>query len=310
VGENWLNPDLGNLRPTLNANNYFVVDTYYGWGPPDQDVGDGTIGDHTDVGHWFNWFLGPHRDTYLADLYSTSHITPGTGTNSIPDPGGSNTVVMFKSCYPNGQHIGGNPGDAPWINSPANRNPIYDPVGQAAGDPNVYTVSSIKGLYRDLLQYFATRQDKLFILIATPPSSPTDPDIDAASAANTRAITSWLIYHWLDAYPHRNVAVFDFFNILTSNGGDPDTNDLGAAGGNHHRLLEGKVQHLRQLDNNFSAYCWGADSHPSGAGGQKASGEFPQLLNAAYHYWQGDGGRPLLMGWSGPIPHVPLLLLD
>ena len=31
------------------------------------------------------------------------------------------------------------------------------------------TVTNIKGLYRDLLSYFATRQDKLFILLTPPP---------------------------------------------------------------------------------------------------------------------------------------------
>ena len=30
VGENWLN---AGLFAQLNANNYYVTDTYYGWGP-------------------------------------------------------------------------------------------------------------------------------------------------------------------------------------------------------------------------------------------------------------------------------------
>ena len=101
--------------------------------------------------------------------------------------------------------------------------------------------------------------------------------------------------HWLDNYPYNNVAVFDFFNVLTSNGGDIDTNDLGAARGNHHRLLSGQVQHLVQTANNYAAYPSG-DSHPTAAGNVKATGEFVPLLNVAYHAWKGTGGRPWFMG--------------
>jgi hypothetical protein len=172
-------------------------------------------------------------------------------------------------------------------------------------------VSNIKGIYRDLLSYFATRQDKLFILITTPPSSFGDPGLTPGSAARLRAINSWLVQHWLEAYPYNNVAVFDFFNVLTSNGGNPDTNDLGAATGNHHRLLNGRVQHVIYLDNNFSAYTSTGDSHPAGPGSQKATGEFLPLLNVAYHAWQGTGGRPFFMGRLPQIgPAWRLLLLE
>jgi hypothetical protein len=303
VGEGWLDPGNGQLLQALNANNYYVTDTNYGWGPADEDVGSDTIGDHTDIGYWYNWFLGPHRDTYLTALYANIHLTFGEANevNSFSDPGGPITVVMFKSCFPNAGNITGSPNDPPRQSSALDPNPIWgEPVGGS------YTVSNIKGLYRDLLQYFATRQDKLFILITTPPTY--SGSIDPGAAANARAVHTWLVRHWLENYPYNNVAVFDYFNVLTSNGGDPAINDLGAATGNHHRLAQGQVQHLIGLNSNVSAYPQGTDSHPSTAGHLKATGEFPALLNVAYHAWKGTGGRPLFMG-RGPKFSPGLMLL-
>jgi hypothetical protein len=79
--------------------------------------------------------------------------------------------------------------------------------------------------------------------------------------------------------------VFDLFNVLTSNGGDPDTNDLGSDSGNHHRYYNGTVEHVTEHGSDFSAYAWEGDSHPTAAGGQKASAEFIDLLNLAYLNW-------------------------
>jgi len=92
---------------------------------------------------------------------------------------------------------------------------------------------------------------------------------------------------WLDGYPYNNVAVFDFYNVLTSNGGDPDTNDQGQETGNHHRWWNGAVQHVQSVDNDYSAYGsdeW--DSHPTAAGNQKAAAEFVPLLNFFYQRWK------------------------
>lgn len=308
VGENWLNPDPeggGTLLTALNNNQYFVSDTYYGWGPVDPDLGD-NIGSYTDIGHWYNWFLGPHAGDNLAPLYTQTGSFPHPEwVNSIADPGGQNEIVMFKSCYPNSAVLSGNPADPPRQSIPGDPNPIW---GRGNGESDFYTVSNVKGMYRDLLAYFATRQDKLFILITFPPVTPDEETIPG-SIALARAINTWLVYHWLDDYPYNNVAVFDFFNVLTSNGGDIYTNDLGAASGNHHRLSHGEARYTIQTGNNYAAYPSG-DSHPTAAGGQKATGEFVPLLNIAYHAWQGTGGRPWYMG-RGPkaSPGLSLLLL-
>jgi hypothetical protein len=299
VGENLLN---AGLFAQLNANNYYVTDTYYGWGPVDDG---GTIGDHTDIGQWYNWFRGPSSATFLTALYDNTFINESL-TNTMPKPAGPNNVVLFKSCFPNSGGISGNPNDPPCISSPTDPNPIW---GAGSGDTDVTTVSNIKGLYRDLLSYFATRQDKLFILLTPPPVTTADQFVDGSSD-RARAINNWLVEHWLDGYQYNNVAVFDFFNVLTSNGGDINTNDLGAVEGNHHRLAAGRVQHVLQTANNYAAYPSG-DSHPTEAGSLKGAGELVPLLNVAYHAWQGTGGRPWYMGRSPrSLPGIQLLLMD
>ena len=274
TGENWLADDNGGLGIALRDNHYFVSDTNYGWGPQG-------IGDTTDIGHWWNWFAGPDRNTYTAALYAESEQHASYSRLDV-DPGGSNQVVLFKSCFPNSQ-LGGSPNEPPT----AGANPLR---GQDAWSEH-HSVGNAKGIYNDLLAYFATRQDKLFVAITAPPL--VTGATDAGAAANARAFNNWLVNDWLSNYPHKNVAVFDFYNVLTSNGGTTTTNDLGLMAGNHHRWWGGAVQHVRGAGNNYSSYATDAeDSHPTAAGGQKASGEFVQLLNVFYHRWQGTGETP------------------
>jgi PKD repeat protein len=195
---------------------------------------------------------------------------------------------MFKSCFPNSQ-LGGSASDPV---PPIGENPLR---GEGSGSEH-HTVANAKGIYVALLDYFATRTDVLWVVVTAPPLVPGETDL--AAAANARALNEWLVKEWLVSYPHRNVFVFDFFHVLTSDGGstrtnDPWTNDLGWADGNHHRVRSGAVEHLRTVANDRSAYGSSpGDSHPTGAGGLKASGEFVPLLNAAWRCWQGVGGCP------------------
>jgi hypothetical protein len=273
-GENWLCDSNGGLGIALRDNNYFVSDTNYGWGPD-------AIGDTTDIGQWWTWFCGPNRDTYLAALY-TENRQHSYYSRLADDPGGQNEIIMFKSCYPN-SYLGGAPNDPPV----AGGNPLR---GEDCYSP-YHKVGNAKGIYNDLLTYFATRQDKLFIVITAPPQA--ENETDEIHAANARALNDWLVREWLNTYPYNNVAVFDFYNVLTSNGGDPYTNDLGAENGNHHRFRGGRLEHQETAANNLSSYPsdpW--DSHPTAAGNLKATGEFPKLLNIYYHCWKGTGACP------------------
>lgn len=281
-GENWLADDNGGLGIALRDSNYFVSDTNYGWGPD-------AIGDLTDIGHWWLWFRGPNRSLYMNALFSENG-RHSEYSRLARDPGGPNRIVVFKSCFPN-SHLEGNPDDPPT----ASPNPLR---GEDCGSAD-HTVANAKGIYNDLLAYFATRPGKLFIVVTAPPLSANG--TDPVSAANARALNDWLVYDWLDGYPHRNVAVFDFYNVLTSNGGNRHTHDAGSADGNHHRVWNSAVQHLQTSDRDTSAYAQDAwDSHPTTAGNIKATREFVNLLNVYYHCWKGSGDCPGIAG-----PNVP-----
>jgi hypothetical protein len=269
-GENWLNDGDGGVGIALRDNNYFVSDTNYGWGPD-------SIGDQTDIGHWWTWFRGPGSATYTAALY-TEYAQHSSYSRLSSDPGGENEIILFKSCYPN-SYLGGNPTDPP----ATGENPLR---GQDAYDDSIHTVANAKGIYSDLLTYFAAHQDKLFVAITAPPQM--ESETDATHAANARALNNWVVNNWLAGYAHNNAAVFDFYTVLTSNGGDPNTNDVGEETGNHHRWWSGAVQHAQTVSNNYAAYPGGSGggSHPTVAGNQKASAEFVPLLNVFYNRWK------------------------
>ena len=272
-GENWLADSNGGLGIALRDNNYFVSDTYYGW------YGGGTnIGDRTDIGHWWEWFRGSSRDSIMGDLYAESDQMVSY-SRLAQDPGGENEIILFKSCYPNSNLR--TPVDPPTTGSNPMRGQWYD------WDSPHYTVANAKGIYNDLLTYFQTRPDKLFIAITAPP------DVPPERAANARAFNYWLLTEWLREYPLDNVQVWDFYNVLSSNGGNWYTNDLGWETGNHHRYHNGTIQYLCTGGINTAAYPdGGSDAHPSQAGNLKAADEFLPLLNIWYKQWKGNQGTP------------------
>jgi hypothetical protein len=271
-GENWLADWSGGLGQALADNNYFVSDTNYGWGPEDPSLG-GPIGDYTDIGFWWNWFLGPASVEIMRAVYAESEPHAEYARRS-DDPGGENEIVMFKSCFPNSA-LEGNPGDPPAEGD--------DPLQGLDSGSEFHTVANAKRIYVDLLDYFAAHTEKLFIVITAPPLLDTSPE----QAANARAFNRWLVEEWLASYPCKNVAVFDFYNVLTSNGGDPNTNDLDSDSGNHHRIRGGRVEYTVDQGGDTAAYAENGDSHPTPAGNQKATGEYVPLLNYFYHRWRG-----------------------
>lgn len=238
TGENWLTDGYGDLGRVLAQNNYFVSDTNYGWGPEG-------IGDRTDIPNWDEWFRSENTPRYMDALFQESGQN-SSYTRSFGDPGGENQIVMFKSCFPNSD-LSGNPDD------PAQEG--YD-----------LTVGNAKWIYNEILKYFATRPDKLFIVITAPPLS------DDTHADNARAFNNWLLNDWLpeNNYALNNVAVFDFYNILT---------DASA----RHSFQDGQV--LYTVGNQNTLYYPSGDDHPSEQGSRKATEEFLPLLNVFYHRW-------------------------
>ncbi len=282
TGENWLADGHGGLGTALRDNNYFVSDTNYGWGP---SVGGTPIGSSTDIGHWWSWFRGDQSATVQAALFSEGGQNCSYSRLATV-PAGANEIVMLKSCFPNSA-LKGSPSDpVPPIGS--------NPLRNVDSGSEYHTVANAKGIYIDLLDYFAAHPDKLFVMCVSPPLS------DPTYSANARHLADWLVHDWLDGYPDNNVMVFDLYNVLTTNGGSASCDDLGQAGGNHHRVAGGGVEHKTDGDNDASPnvleYATSpGDDHPSPAGGRKATGEFVPLLNAAYNAWKTGASAPAPM---------------
>lgn len=162
VGEDWL---YRGLNQALNDSGFYVADTNYGWRE---------YGDHTDTVHWPIWFT----DQVMSLVYAEKSNTVAENT-VLPVPG-DNSIVMFKSCFPNSE------------------------VGDSIQDE--------QEIYRSLLSYFAAHPDKMFVLVTSPPMS------HLSTPRLTRQIASWLTDRqsgWLKDYEGHNVYVFDFYNVLT-----------------------------------------------------------------------------------------------
>ena len=273
TGQNWLDDSNGGLGKALGANNYFASDTNYGWGP-------NSIGDRTDIPNWLEWFRSTDTPTYMNALYAENGIH-SPYTRSLANPGGTNQIIMFKSCFPNSA-LAGNPDDPP----------------SASG---WLTVGHAKYVYNEILKYFGAHPEKLFVVITAPPL------IDGTYAANARAFNQWLMNDWLveNAYTLKNVAVFDFYNVLT-------------APGAHHRYntTSNQVEHTVIDGMNTEYYPSSSnDDHPSKTGNLKATSEFIALLNIFYNRWQSSLHSPKISGcpvypadniWNTPVNNLPV----
>jgi len=247
TGRNWLIDDYGNLGRTLGENNYFVSDTNYEWGP-------NAIGDRTDIPNWTEWFASADTPIYMEALFNETGQNSSSYTRTLSDPGGENEIIVFKSCFPNSE-LKGNPNDPP-------------------GTSEELSVGGAKYVYNTILQYFASRPDKLFVVVTAPPMSGVK---GWWYAENARAFNQWLVNDWLreNNYTLNNVAVFDFYNILT----DPDA---------HHRVNNGQIEHMIGQSNTLYYPTSDGDDHPSVDGSRKATEEFVPMLNVFYHRWKGS----------------------
>ncbi len=204
-GQNWLN---NSLNDALLAKEYIDErnDIYYGTDvPPDSGRPDSlapTPGDKTDMNHWILWF-----NDYLN----------GVKAHGAED--GYNRIIMFKSCFPNSNisSDGTEPGD-PFSSSKTLTN--YKAVYRHPDGPgNTYSRNGYT--YHPLEDIFAAHPEILFIPVTAPPRhyAPSDATNDD-EAHRARTFNNWLKYDWLASYnaAHpdlHNVAVFDWFSVLT-----------------------------------------------------------------------------------------------
>ena len=261
-GTNWLNTNDGALGNTLGTNNYYVRDVSLGWSAPQNP----NIGSQTDIGQWYTWFVDttvqgnglPVNQNITTALYTTNQQT--ASYTSIADPGGTNDVILIMASFLNSA-----------VKSD-NGQPATALFGQTAAS-TAHTLPNCQEVYRQVLTYFKTQPNKLFVVITAPPM------VSSASlltdAANARTLNDWLVNSWLTegGWDRRNVAVFDFFNVLT----DVD---------NHHWFQSGVITHINFNGDDFSEYGQGGDSTPTQTGNLRGTAEFLDLLNIAYNRWQ------------------------
>ncbi len=226
-------PNGGGLRRLLEANDYEVHEASY----------SSEIGENTDIFDWLPKFRNKMNKILTCDNQDVFY-----------KDGRKNDIIVFKSCFPNNLFLG---------------------KGTAPGNPNgpERTVWNAKAAYAALLEEFGKHPSTLFVAVTAPPMSnvipaeplwkvilrqllnKTYPDV-TKSGPLAREFNNWLKANdgWLEGYEGHNVAVFDYYDILTGNG-----------------------------RSNFTAYPTGdqgQDSHPSMDGNAEAAKQFIPFLNA------------------------------
>jgi hypothetical protein len=228
-------PNGGGLRALLAAQGYQVHEASYG----------SEIGQQTDL---FDW-LPKFRDSMprvLATRWQDDRLSAG-----------QNQIVAFKSCYPNNAF---RPGDAP---------------GDARGP--VLTLANARATFQALRDEFARHPQTLFVYVTAPPlrddsagepawkslakrllGRPTLAEERLEAAAIARAFNTWVTAEdgWLAGYPLRNIAVFDYFDLLT----------------------DGRSNFLQ------FASLGGTDNHPHSDAQRRAAPRFASLLNRAVRH--------------------------
>jgi hypothetical protein len=225
-------PNGGGLRARLERNSYIVHEASYG----------SRIGENTNIFDWLPKFRSEMDEILACDFQDVRYAD-----------GQRNQIVVFKSCFPNN--------DFKFEGQPP---------GNAAG-PEL-TVWNARAAYAMLLGEFRKHPEILFVCVTAPPLAPKPPpqplwqllaekavgrgDSLVASARLARQFNGWLSgpEGWLKDSGLTNVAVFDYYDLLTDHG----ASDLSRY----------------PTDN-------GHDSHPSCEGNVKAAEAFVPFLNRA-----------------------------
>jgi hypothetical protein len=228
-------PRGGGARSLLVQNGYVLHEASY----------DSEIGEKTDLFDWWPKFsqkMDKVKRTKMQD-------------ELLPE-GEKNDVVVFKSCYPNNEFVG---------------------EGDGAGNPEgpELTLANAKATMTKVREELAKHPDTLFIYMTSPPQAQMvakerawkwvakkvlgKPDAAAKhteAARIARRFSNWIVSKdgWLAGYEGKNIAVFNYYDVLTDGG-----------------------------MSNFSRYPSedGWDSHPSSAGNQKVAQSLIPFMNRA-----------------------------
>ncbi len=251
--------------------------------------GDGSLGRYTDLHDWYVKFREDlDRPGDAVDMLNCRH------QDETHSPGVTNSIIMFKSCYPNSA-VNAADGSinlddatvrAAWLDPDQGGyyNGLWD---EGVGGP----INYIKAAYTGLLDIFREHPDRLFIAVTAPAlhHGSTNPD----DAGRARQLNDWLRTEWLAGYQdrsgHVNVAVFDWFgeHAYSDDPGDPNywRNFLGKPG--HEGLTEGN--HTRLLNTLRLDYASpDGDSHPNQTANERLTKLFvEQFVDQAYDVWRG-----------------------
>lgn len=229
-------PNGGGLRALLRQNHYEVHEAGY----------KSLIGDKTDACDWNAKFRDRMNEILRCDQQDTMYR----------EASARNEIVLFKSCFP------------------AN---AVESEGSKPGDPDsgAKTTANYKAAYTKLLGYFRAHPETLFVCVTAPPLA--EPGgakhlirniLGSESSVQkmgerARRFNNWLKdaeKGWLAGYEGKNVAVFDYYDVLTGYG-----------------------------KSNYAHYPTqgGADSHPSAEGNSIAAREFVPFLNKAVNRFIG-----------------------
>jgi len=262
----------GGMRDALSAKPYVdeVNEINYGdvVAPDPGRPGSlgGVPGDLTDMWNWIWWF-----NDYFA------------GIHSFGCDDGVNRIIMFKSCFPNSDIMddGAEPGDPSrdW-HLLVDYQALYR---HPDGPGNTYTYDT--HTYRPLEDIFASHPEILFINITAPSRIPAETCVDWADRA--RVFNNWLKNDWLSAYnaAHpdlHNVAVFDWFDILTYPANHTGAEEYDPA--NDDPLGTYPVRNMTKI-----GYRTG-DSHPGQQANIDSAAAFatqtPNFIDQAFALWE------------------------
>jgi len=191
-------PNGGGLRSLLTQAGYRVHEASYG----------SEIGRSTDLFDWLPKFRDDMDE--ILRIANQDQQLPGEERNEI---------VVFKSCFPNSDFIGD--GTEP---------------GNPAG-PEL-TIANARATMASLREQLARHPEVLFVYVTAPPLAPptaqplwewlartilgryVDPQHQRQAAARARQFNNWVRSPdgWLQGYPHNNIVVCDYYNLLTDNG--------------------------------------------------------------------------------------------
>ncbi len=279
TGENWLADGQRRAGAGPADNNYFVSDTNYGWGPP---TGPGSARSATTRTSATGTAGSPARPRHLPWPRST----PRAASTACYSPPGDRPRrrepdrACSSRASPTRTSAGQSATDRHRRQSAARPDACSEPdrrqrQGHLHRPPAVLRRAPGQALRRHRRAAAASAD-------TTPPRAPTP-------APST---TGWSTTG-LPATRTNNVAVFDFYNVLTSQ----------RRRRQHERPGRGRAATTTAIGTARSSTSptrrrttWRtptAETHPSAAGDQKATGEFVPLLNIFYHRWQDGEGASI-----------------